>query len=130
MNILEISTYTQSTGSNGISQVKTMMSNERFSLNNHNVFDLRLRRAKDSISTELDGETVILDIDSGIYSGLDVMGTFIWNTMACAVSVAVLRDAILARYDVTEEQCVADLLKFLRALADQGLIEVDNETTE
>lgn len=127
--LLKIPTFTESAGRNEISRVLKMTNEERFSLNNHKVFDLRLCRAKDSISTELDGETVILDIASGIYSGLDTMGTFIWNQLSCSVSVATLRDAILTRYDVTEEQCVADLLNFLRALADNGSIEVDNEAT-
>ena len=104
-----------------------MTKNDIFTLDNKKLFELILYRAKDSISTELDGETVILDIASGIYSGLDCMGTFIWNQLEQPVSVATLRDAILERYDVTEEQCVADLLVFCKELADNALILVKNE---
>ena len=43
----------------------------------HTNRDRLIRRAKDAISTELDGETVILNIDTGIYSGLDQVGTTI-----------------------------------------------------
>jgi hypothetical protein len=104
-----------------------MANNEIFSLNNKELFAMTLCRAKDSISTELDGETVILDIASGIYSGLDTIGTFIWNQLEQPVAIAALRDKILEKYEVTDEQCVADLLVFLKDLADNGLIVVRNE---
>ncbi len=104
-----------------------MTNNEIFNLNNQQLFELILYRAKDSISTELDGETVILDIASGIYSGLDTIGTFIWNQLEQPATIAALRDAILERYDVAREQCVADLLAFLKDLADNGLILIKNE---
>ncbi len=105
----------------------SMTNNDIFTLDNQKMFELVLSRAKDSISTELDGETVILDIASGIYSGLDSMGTFIWDQLEHPVSVATLRDAILEKYDVTEEKCVADLLVFLKDLADNALILFKNE---
>jgi hypothetical protein len=101
-----------------------MTNSDIFTLDNQKLFELILYRAKDSISTELDGETVILDIASGIYSGLDFMGTFIWNQLEQPVSIASLRDAIIERYDVSEEQCVADLLDFLRDLTDNRLIVI------
>ena len=104
-----------------------MINTDIFTLNNLKLFELIICRAKDSISTELDGETVILDIASGIYSGLDSIGTFIWNQLEQPLPIVVLRDAILQRYDVPEEQCVADLLIFLKDLADNGLIIIKNE---
>jgi hypothetical protein len=97
------------------------------SLNNNSLFGLTILRSQDGISTELDGETVILNIASGIYSGLDNIGTFIWNFLKEPATIATLRDAILERYDVTEKQCVDDLLVFLKDLADNGLICCQNE---
>lgn len=44
-------------------------------------------RADDKISTELDGETVILDLATGTYSGLDLVGTTIWNLLEKPVSI-------------------------------------------
>ncbi len=97
------------------------------SLNNNNLFGLTIHRSQDSISTELDGETVILNIASGVYSGLDNIGTFIWNFLKEPATIALLRDAILERYEVTEKQCIDDLLVFLNDLADNGLICFRNE---
>jgi Coenzyme PQQ synthesis protein D (PqqD) len=107
-----------------------MVNNETFSINNQKIFDIIVCRAKESASTELDGETVILDIASGIYSGLDLIGTFIWNQMERPLSVGALRDSILERYEVSEEKCTADLLIFLKDLADHGLICINDETID
>ena len=100
---------------------------ETFSVNNEKLFELTLCRTQESISTALDGETVILDTHSGIYSGLDSVGTFIWDQLMQPATIAVLRDAMLEKYAVTEEQCLADLLVFLKELADNGLIVIQNE---
>jgi hypothetical protein len=104
-----------------------MTNTEIFSRNNRKLFVIAVNRAKDCISTELDGETVILDTVSGIYSGLDPIGTYIWNLLEQPATVSTLRDAILERYDVTEEQCVADLLCFLKELAAKGMILAKDE---
>lgn len=105
-----------------------MTSKEVFSSNNEKLFQVVLRRTKGSMSTELDGETVILDLASGTYSGLDAVGTFIWNQLEQPSTIAALGEAILGKYDVSEAQCLADLLDFLRVLADNGLIAWDAQT--
>jgi hypothetical protein len=107
---------------------KTMTGKEVFSLNNEKLLQVIFRRTKDSMSTELDGETVILDLASGTYSGLDAVGTFIWNQLEQPATIAALRGAILGKYDVSDAQCLADLLDFLRVLADNGLIAWDEQT--
>lgn len=97
-----------------------------FSLDNPHLRALLLRRADDKLSTELDGETVILDIASGIYSGLDPVGTTIWNLLADKVTFQAIVTEILSTYDVEEEQCTADLCEFLSSLAESGLIVAEN----
>jgi hypothetical protein len=104
-----------------------MKKGDIFSLNNQGVFDLIICRSKDNVSTELEGETVILDISSGIYSGLDPVGTTIWNMLEKPLSIAALRDGILEKYTVTEEQCVTDLFLFLKDLIENELICIENE---
>ena len=97
-----------------------------FSHDNENLFDLVICRAKDKISTELDGETVILDIASGMYSGLDPVGTAIWNLLEKPVGFKDLVAEILDSYVVSKEQCVTDLLNFLENLSTSNLIDVEN----
>jgi hypothetical protein len=94
------------------------------SRDNENLFELVLCRKEGKISTELDGETVILDLVSGMYSGLDQVGTAIWNLLEKPVFFKVIVTEIVDAYDVTEEQCIADLLEFLNSLFENGLIVV------
>ena len=61
-------------------------------------------RSPDSISTVLDGETVILNIVSGGYSGLNEVGTAVWNLLENHVTLADMREILLAEFDVTHER--------------------------
>ena len=91
---------------------------------------LLIRRAKDAISTELDGETVILNIETGIYSGLDQVGTTIWNALAQPATFLSLKERIMADYEVSEQRCSTDLCAFLDELLNNRLITIDDgETT-
>lgn len=85
---------------------------------------LLITRSRAALGTELDDETVILDLDAGMYSGLDAVGTRIWQLLEREQTVAALRAALLDEYEVTIEQCQQDLLAFLKDLAAQNLIEV------
>lgn len=91
---------------------------------NKKLYDIELSRAAEKISTELDGETVILDIASGIYSGLDPVGTTIWNILETPVRFGDVVAEIVGAYDVSEEQCSDDLIEFLNSMLENGLVEI------
>ena len=73
---------------------------------------------------QLHDEAVLLNLDSGLYFGLDPIGTRIWNLLAERQSLPQIVSAIMAEYDVDDEQCQADLLKLLGDLEAQGLVLV------
>ncbi|MEQ8998372.1 MAG: lasso peptide biosynthesis PqqD family chaperone [Coleofasciculus sp. B1-GNL1-01] len=75
-------------------------------------------------SSDLTGETVILNLKSGMYYGLSAVGVSIWNLIQEPKAVSEVRDGILAKYDVEPEQCDRDVLALLEELATEGLIEV------
>ena len=74
------------------------------------------------ISTELDGETVILNTNTGKYFTLDGVGTEVWRYLQEDVEVAVLCQKVEARYDVAPERCRADVLTLLQDLSAAGLV--------
>ena len=92
------------------------------SRDSENLDDIVIVRGEDNISTELDGETVILDIGSGVYSGLDQVGTTIWNSLEKPVRFGEVVQKILAVYDVDQAQCESDLIEFLNSLSENKLI--------
>ena len=89
------------------------------------VLDLatRLRQHPEQIVAEADGEVLMMHIDSGNYYGLNEVGSFLWNRLNTPMSVRELCDAVLAEFDVDEEACVADAVRFLQGMLDDGLIE-------
>ena len=83
---------------------------------------------KGQMSSELAGQEVILNLQSGVYYGLDAVGAFIWKQLQSPRAVAEIRDAMIARYNVDAARAERDLLALLEQLRQTGLIEIKNET--
>lgn len=85
---------------------------------------LVFKRSSGCVSTVLDGETVILAIESGLYSGLNEVGTVLWDAMEDFVTFATMREAVVAGFDIAQDRCSEDVFSFLKELAENKLIEV------
>lgn len=73
---------------------------------------------------EMQGESVLLHLDSESYFGLDEVGTGMWRALVSASTVDEAFDALLRDYDV-EPQCLReDLERFVERLAQAGLVHV------
>jgi hypothetical protein len=83
--------------------------------------------AKEQISSDLDGEAVILNLKSGVYYGLNPVGASIWSLIQQPKTISEIQDALLAQYEVEPEQCDRDLFSMLHQLEAEGLIEVSDE---
>jgi hypothetical protein len=80
-----------------------------------------------ALATTLDGEAVILETESGTYYGLNEVATQIWDELDDGATVQDLVAQIRAEYDVSEEQCRADLVAVLEDLAENGLVTFSEE---
>ena len=67
-------------------------------------------------------ETVILDLASGHYFGLDGVGKLIWESVAKGKSLADAVDAIAAEYEVDKTRAEADVTAFANELIERGLL--------
>jgi len=74
---------------------------------------------------EVDGEMVLLDMNSENYFGLDSVGTDIWQAIEKYEGdlQEVFKD-LLKQYDVEEEILKKDLTAFVDKLVENGLVEV------
>ena len=86
-----------------------------------------IRRASNQIACDMGGEVVILDLQSGTYYGLDVVGARIWELIERPASFEALRDAIMAEYAVDADTCSRDILAFVEEMRTAGLVELTNE---
>ena len=73
---------------------------------------------------ELQGESVLLNLDSECYFGLDDVGTRMWSALTATGTVEAAFEALLAEYDVEPAQLRADLSAFVDTLAGAGLVRV------
>lgn len=84
----------------------------------------RLRRVPDVLATEVGGEMVMMDIEKGVYFGLDPIGTDIWNRLSESMTVAALAVALVQVYDADIASIERDVLVLLKRMVEQGLVEV------
>jgi hypothetical protein len=78
----------------------------------------------DMLSSELEGEAVILNLSSGAYFGLNVVGARIWELLTAGHSLLAIRAALLDEFDVEAARCEADLLEVVGRMAADGLVAV------
>ena len=73
---------------------------------------------------EVDGEMVLLDMNSENYFGLDEVGTDIWKAIEEKRVLKEVLERLMEQYDVDEEVLKKDLIAFVEKLQDSGLVEV------
>lgn len=66
-------------------------------------------------------ETVILDLASGTYYGLDAVGARIWKLMTDGLSLTDICDVMLNEYEVDSETLQTDVLFLAEDLCAKGL---------
>jgi hypothetical protein len=67
-------------------------------------------------------ETVILDLASGTYFGLDPVGARIWALIGEGKTLAEICTTILDEYEVEREQLEMDVLRLTGELLERGLV--------
>jgi Coenzyme PQQ synthesis protein D (PqqD) len=76
----------------------------------------------DVISQEVSGETVLLDLESECYFGLDAVGTRIWQLIRTSGDLRTIYSTLLEEYEVEETQLQTDLESLLTEACARGLI--------
>jgi hypothetical protein len=77
------------------------------------------------IESEIDGEKVMMSLESGDYFGLDSIGTDIWKLIENSIKVSDLIDILVTAYDVSREKCSEDVINFLNQLYAHNLIIIE-----
>ena len=67
-------------------------------------------------------ETVLLDLASGTYFGVDGVAQRIWELIAEGKSLGQTADVIVFEFDVDEARARADVLAFVSDLVERGLL--------
>ena len=73
---------------------------------------------------ELDGESVLLNLKTESYLGLDRVGTRMWAVFTTQPSIQAAYDILLAEYDVAPNVLRKDVEAMLEQMIEHGLIEL------
>jgi len=88
-------------------------------------FSDRVKIPDDVLISKLQEESVILNLDSERYYGLDDVGTRIMSVLTTSESIEVAYQTLLKEYDVDPQILRQDLLELVHNLHDQGLIQIN-----
>ena len=81
-------------------------------------------QTEDLLSSELDGDTVVMSVTQAAYYGMDATAQRIWNLIAQPCRVADLCEQLISDYAVERSACEQDVCAFLTELNKEGLIRV------
>lgn len=75
------------------------------------------------LSRELDGETVLLNLDTGIYFGLDAVATDMWRAMHATQALSEAVETLRAQYAADPVVLRNDLLRLANQMLMKGLLQ-------
>jgi Coenzyme PQQ synthesis protein D (PqqD) len=80
--------------------------------------------APGQVSSTVEGEAVILNMETGVYYGLNPVGAWVWDAVQTPQTVSRLIDGLIAEFEVEADQAEQDLTALLEDLAAASLVEV------
>lgn len=84
-----------------------------------------VKRKSDFISSEIDGNTVMMSIEEGKYYGMNTVASDIWNLLENPIMVSEMIGLLSNQYDIDAQQCEKEVFNFLATLLENHLIEIE-----
>jgi hypothetical protein len=72
---------------------------------------------------EIDGETILLDLEASMYLGTNPSGSVLWSELAAGTTRQALVARLCENFDVAEERAGQDVDEFLRSCGERGYFE-------
>ena len=89
-------------------------------------FSDRVKIPDDVLISKLQEESVILNLDSERYYGLDDVGTRILSVLATSESIEAAYETLLKEYDVAAHVLREDLVELVERLINLGVIKISD----
>lgn len=83
-----------------------------------------IKKIKDMDVTDLDGEKVMIDFETGKYFLIKGSGNDIWELLAEDILFDDLINKLLDEFDITKEHCIEEVTLFLSRLEELGIVDV------
>jgi len=86
---------------------------------------VKIKISKEVLAQEVAGETVLLDLASESYFGLDGVSTRVWQLLNEGAERDSIIDTLLGEYEVEREVLENDISELLIRLNEAGLISIE-----
>lgn len=83
---------------------------------------MKYLRKQTTSSGMVDGELLIIDIETGKYYSLNSVANRIWEILETEKTEEQVVDTLLDEYDIDRENCVVQVQKYLKELSEKTLI--------
>ena len=88
-------------------------------------FDSAVKVSNDVMIRQVGNESVLLDLKTERYLGLDDVSSRFWEALTSKGSIKDAYDTLLSEFDVAPERLEQDLGEFVQELVDLGLVEIN-----
>ncbi|PEL07014.1 lasso peptide biosynthesis PqqD family chaperone [Bacillus sp. AFS017336] len=82
-----------------------------------------------NIVSDMDGETVMLNVQKGKYYNLGELGGVIWSYLEESIKVSEVVTALISEYEIEQKECEEHLVTFLNQLLSENLISILDESS-
>lgn len=88
-------------------------------------FNSRIRPAANVLVRELEGEAVLLNLDTESYYGLDQIGARMWSVVSASNSIEEAYKTLMSEFEVDAETLRKDLETLIGEWVGHGLAQID-----
>ena len=82
---------------------------------------------KETLSSAIDDELVLLSIINNKYYGMDSVGNRIWDLLSDPIMISDMIVSLTKEYDISAAECQKDVFSFLNELYSENLIIILDE---
>lgn len=79
--------------------------------------------------SDVDGEVILMSLESGSYFSLNEVGSEIWQRLTDdkPIGIQVLLDELMEIFDVAADECASSTLAYIDQLVDLGIVQLAND---
>jgi hypothetical protein len=83
------------------------------------------KRSSEILEAAIGSELVTLDVKTGDCFGFNEVAATIWTALATPRTFEELKDQLVSEYDISAEECSAELGTLLEELVEKGLVATE-----
>lgn len=83
-----------------------------------------VNKSTELLASEVGGEIVMMNIESGKYYGINSVGSEIWKLLETPIVVSDICKELIKIYEIDDSTCEAEVLDFLQSLEKENMIQL------